>query len=214
LSLIVAIVGLCLAVQALLAIRLLTAVMLAVPPFAAAWILVQANGPGASALRQAGRRLARQVAEAFPSFRMEVMILASASFAGTLVAEALPAEAIAAGLKGAALPGVAVPALVMALMLLAGQLAINPVLTVTVLAAALPPPAALGASPTAVAIAYMAGWGLCVGASPFTLTTLIIGRIAGESGRMIGLVWNGRFTALAFLLASLWLALLTRLMPA
>jgi len=214
LALVGGIVGLSLAVQALLAIRLLEAVILAVPPFAAAWMVAQEGGRGAGALRHAGRRLARQVVEAFPSFRMEVMILASASFAGTLVAEALPANTIAGALRALALPGEAVPALVMALMLLAGQLAINPVLTVTVLAAALPPPLAMGASPTAVAVAYMAGWGLCVGASPFTLTTLIIGRIAGESGRTVGLGWNGRFTALAFLLASLWLAALTPLLPA
>jgi hypothetical protein len=144
---------------------------------------------------------------------MEVMILASASFAGALVADALPAAAIAASLKALALPGEAVPAMVMALMLGAGQLALNPVLTVTVLAAALPPPASLGASPTVVAVAYMIGWGLCVGASPFTLTTLILGRIAGVSGRVVGQRWNGPFTLLAFLLASLWLALLTRALP-
>ena len=200
------------AAEVALAIRLIDAVVLMLPVLAFGWLVIQrlGHGPG-PALRGAARRLGGQVVEAFPGFRTEVTILVSAALAGTLVAAALPADAIADAMRAAALPGALVPVLVLLLVVGGGLAGLNPVVTVTIVGAALPAPAALGADPVAVAAAYMAGWGLAVGSSPFALTTLIVGRMAGESGARVGLGWNGRYTAAGIALVALWLVLLSLL---
>ena len=118
------------------------------------------------------------------------------------------AEAIASSNFSRSVAGL-IPGLVVALIVLTGQLAMNPIISVSIVSAILPPPDALGTTPAVVAASYMIGWGLCVGGSPFTLSTLIIGGIAGKSGRFVGHVWNGTYTIIGVLLVLAWFAFLS-----
>ncbi len=86
----------------------------------------------------------------------------------------------------------------------AGQLGMNPILIVTLIAPLIPSAASLGVDPTALVVALTAGWVMSAASSPFTATTLLIGSFAGVSARHVGLVWNGTFTIVCCFVLSLW----------
>src|SRR5690606_26271655 len=130
------------------------AVMLCVPLAAVCWLAVQHGGDPAATARTLGAR----AAAVFPGWRMELAILGSAGFAGAMAAPLVPTGAVAAAFAALDLPGAAAPGLVVALMALGGQLALNPIVTVSLIGAALPPPEVLGVAPAALAAAYMIGW--------------------------------------------------------
>jgi hypothetical protein len=212
-SLIIFIFAVTVALEKSLNIRLLDAVILCVPVIAVCWMLLQSARRGiAVACSLTLRRTLRQVVRVFPTYRMEVTILSSAGFAGTMVAAALPTDLIAAGIRGAHMPPELVPGLIVWLVVIGAQLAMNPIITVAIVAAVLPPPEALGTTAPVVAAAYMTAWGISVGGSPFTLSTLMIASISGKSARFVGHVWNGAYTVVALLLATAWLALLSVLL--
>jgi hypothetical protein len=123
-----------------------------------------------------------------------------------MAAPLVPAGAVAAAFEALRLPGAAAPGLVVVLMALGGQLALNPIITVSLIGAALPPAEALGAAPAALAAAYMIGWGVAAGSSPFTLSTLIVAGLAGRSGQEVAWRWNGGFSLAAIAAAALALA--------
>ena len=184
-----------------LELRIIQSVMLSVPLIAFAWMLLQGRGRPDRLVR----RLVTQAVTRYPAQRMEVVILASAGFAGTLIAAALPVEAIAARFDALAIPGLLLPLLIFWFVVIGAQLALNPILTVTIAGAVLPAPLALGAPPEAVAAAYMMAWGIGTVASPFTLSVLIIAGIAEKDSRQVAWRWNGVFSLAMMLTASAWL---------
>lgn len=200
-------------VEKALAIRLIDAVIVCVPVIAIAWMLLQA--PRRRVAVKTGlvcRRTRRQITDVFPAYRMEITILSSAGFAGTMIAAGLPTDAIAEAIRAIQLPPELVPGLIVWLVVIGSQLAMNPIITVAIVAAVLPPPDVLGTTAPVVAASYMTAWAIAVGGSPFTLSTLMIGAIAGKTGRFVGHIWNGAFTLLALILATAWLAALSVLL--
>ena len=202
-------------VEGITDLRLIVAVIVTVPVIATGWILAQGLFMGVRrALARTARRLWRQTVVVYPTYRMEITILVSAAFAGSMIATVLPTDRIAGLLLSGALPTVMIPVAVVWLVVLGGQVGLNPIITVIVVGTAMPAPDVLGIPPYMLAAAYMAGWGLCIGASPFTLTTLIIARMSGRTGREVGHDWNGRFTILGLIAVSVWMVGLTMaLMP-
>ena len=191
------------AAEEALDLRLIIAVMLTVPLAGIAWIVWQlrARGPG-RATAELGRRLGHQVRTTFPAYRAGIAILASAGFGGTLVAAALPRQQIADWLIAVDLPAAAVPILIVAIITLGGQVALNPIITITVLSAVLPPLDAIGVPPSLAGAAVLLGFSLCVGSSPFGLFALMTARLANRPVGEITYRWNGWFTALSFLAVS------------
>lgn len=187
-----------------LELRIIQAVLLSVPAIAAGWMLRQEAG------RPAGlaRRLVTQALTRYPAQRMEVVILASAGFAGTLIATALPIEAIAARFDALAIPGALLPLLIFLFVVAGAQLALNPILTVTIAGAVLPAPLALGAPPEVVAAAYMTAWGVGTVGSPFTLSVLIVSGIAEKDSRTVAWRWNGAFFLTMVAAMGAWLTLM------
>ncbi|MEQ9639526.1 MAG: hypothetical protein RIM84_05825 [Alphaproteobacteria bacterium] len=186
------------ALEEMLQVRLVIAVMASVPVIALIWIGWQLHENGAGrAAAILGRRLGQQVLVTFPAYRTEMAILASAGFGGSLVAAALPRQAIAAALVAADLPAAAIPIGILLAIVLGAQLALNPIITITVVAAVLPPLAAVGVSPELAAVASMLGFGLAVGGSPFMLFLLMTARLAGRAPGEVAYRWNGGYTVLA-----------------
>jgi hypothetical protein len=191
-------------------IRLIEVVVMVLPMLALAWIAIQSRGGSVLLSTTRFRRNIHDLLSiSFPSFRMEVTILASAGLAGNLVAAALPTEQIAAWISALSLPSAVIPALVVWLVVLGGQVAMNPIVTVTIVGAILPAPLLLGADPSLVAASYMLAWSACVANSPYSLTTLITAGIGGVEGREVAYKWSGWFNIAVMVALSIWLTALS-----
>jgi hypothetical protein len=180
-------------------------VMLIVPILSAVWIAIQnvSDRPLAVALN----RTASYISTDLPGYRSEIVLLMMAGFIGTLGARLLSPLMEASAIDITGIPGWQILIGIVWLIPLTGQLGMNPILSVSLLAPLLPEAAAMGVTPADIIVAVTAGWALSGASSPYTATTLIIGSIGKVSALHVGVRWNGTYTLLCGLVLSLWVAI-------
>nr|WP_255616853.1 hypothetical protein [Aurantimonas sp. VKM B-3413] len=187
--------------EILTGLRVIAVVMLIVPLISLGWIAIQVSG-GAGPHLGLGGRLTKLAFSEFPSYRSELVLLVMAGVIGAIGGALLkPLTAGHAIDFGIAPPWIILVAMIWIIPLL-GQAGMNPILSVSLLAPLLPDPAAMGVSPNVVVLALTAGWSLAGATSPFTATTLLIGRLGHTTALKVGLVWNRSFVLIAGLALS------------
>ena len=177
------------------------AVVAIAPVFAVLWLRLQKAGD------PSGFRTSDRLGQFFfadlPGYNSELVLLTTATFLGVLGSGlALQTQAAA----GFSLPFDGRMVLVgsMWLVVAAGILGVNPLLSVSLLAPWIVGAIGAEVSPGAIVTALTAGWMLCAISSPLTATTVLVGRLTGESALRIGFVHNGILTLVAGLLLSVW----------
>lgn len=185
-------------------IRAVGVVMVVVPIISACWIALQNIGdrPIARTLSQAGEYLVRDL----PSYRSELLLLTMAGFIGTLGAKLVAPLFAASGFDLTVFPGWMILVALVWLIPITGQIGMNPILSVSLIAPLLPTAWEMGVTPAAVTTALTAGWALSGASSPFAATNLLLGNIARVSAWHVGMIWNGAYTALSALVLSAWVA--------
>ncbi|MBO0663989.1 hypothetical protein J1C48_15530 [Jiella sp. CQZ9-1] len=187
-------------------LRIIAIVMLFVPLISVAWIAYEAGYPS-----ETRRRLARMALVEFPSYRSEIVLLVMAGIIGTLGAALIKPLAAGHVLDLSVVPVWLVVIAPVWIVPLLGQLGMNPILSVSMAAPLLPSAASLGLSPNLLVAAITAGWALAGATSPFTATTLLIGRLGHTTALRVGLVWNGAFTLVVAITISVLLMILAQL---
>ncbi|MFT3690329.1 hypothetical protein [Paenirhodobacter sp.] len=205
--------ALALSIEGLAGLPLNRAVLAALPLAGLIWLAAQHRRfPAPMAARLIGRRLVREGTRTFPRFRTEIAILSSAGFIGTLLSALVPPPVMGAALMAVPLHALLLPGYFTLLVLLAGLAGLNPIVTVSILGAALAAVPAPGVPRDILALALMAGWTLTINASAMTASSMIVGDLVNRSAREVTLLWNGRFALLAWLVLSGWFALLVLLL--
>lgn len=201
------------AVEEVLHVRLVVGVMMVTPLIGAAWIFVQQDRGGAFSAPAAatGRRLVAHGRRVFPAYRMEVALLASAAFVGSVIAALLPEALVRDALASTPVPPWVLLAALAWLVVAFGQIGFNPVLSVTILSGALPSPAVFGVPPEAMAVALSGAWALTGATSPFTASVLGIAQLAGRDPGRLGREWNGGFALIGLVLLSAWIGVVAHL---
>jgi hypothetical protein len=204
LALLMALVG---GIKVVTGVRAVAAVMMAAPMLSLGWIWLQERDANARPLALVGRRAVTYVVHDLADFRAELVLLIMAATIGALGASLLGPVVARAGLDAATVPGWIIVVALVWLAPVAGQLGMNPILSVSLVAPLLPAPSALGVSPAAVIVALTAGWALGGASSPFTATTLLVGAFGRVSAHRVGLQWNGLYTMLGGGLMCVWVAI-------
>lgn len=184
-----------------------SALMLASPTVTALWIIVQ-HKEARSNLAALRSRLRTIAIESVPAGTPEAITLACAGYIGAVVVALVNPEQVAevTGITSIAEPWLYL--LAMAAIPVLSNLAMPPILTVTVLGGLFSTLPFAGISPDLFACALIWGWALNLTASPFGGVPLILGRITGISSTRLSWHWNGVFSLLMFLWCSVWLALI------
>lgn len=201
-------VGLLLAIVAMMKLvfdfRLIEAVVAVGPAFWLIWVLLQNVNSGArSAGRMASLRLYRIVREQFPATSPEVVVLASAAFIGAAIAALMPALGLETLLDFSHWPAAALIAAPAAFVMVAHQVAINPIITVTIVGAVVQQ---AGLDPTlaaAIAVALGVAWATTVVVSPFGISVLLLARLADRPALTVSWGWQGLYAPLALAVAVL-----------
>lgn len=180
-------------------VRVVGVVMPVVPVIALIWVWIQTGS--AAAL---GRHLRRYAIEELPAYHSELTLLMMAGYIGSVGAALIVPLMARSGVDLAGLPAWVVLVALVWIIPVLGQIGMNPILSVTLLAPLVPSGAALGISPETVVVALTCGWALSGATSPFTATTLLIGSFAGVSATEVGLRWNGGYFFVCALLLTLW----------
>ena len=183
-------------------VRIVGLVAVLVPAIALAWMLIQhwSDAPFAST----GAQIKNYVLVELPGYRGELILLMMAGYIGTVGSQLLGPLMLSAGLDLSVVPPWIILVSFVWIIPLAGQIGMNPILAVTLIAPLIPDAVSLGVQPTALVVALTAGWALSGASSPFTATTLLIGSFAGISALRVGLVWNGVYSLICGLVLSLW----------
>ena len=188
--------------QMLSGVRTVGVVASVVPFVSAGWVYAQG---------EPGRRLAYLRTRALNymrrdllAYRGEITLLSMAAYIGTVGSTLVAEWLAAAGLDLSQVPTAVILVGLVWVFSFAGQIAMNPILTASMILPLLPAATAMGVSPTAIQVAVTAGWALSGSNSPFTATTLLTGSFAGKSAWHVGLRWNGLYTLLCGLALSVW----------
>jgi len=191
--------------SALTDVRIVGLVVVIVPVIALVWMLIQhwAHAP----IRSVAMRVGDYVTKELPGYRGELTLLMMAGYIGTVGSALLGPLMQRAGLDLSVLPAWAILVSFVWLIPLAGQIGMNPILAVTLIAPLIPGADSLGVAPSAIVVALAAGWALSGASSPFTATTLLIGSFAGISALRVGWVWNGVYTLSCGIALSIWVVL-------
>ncbi len=128
----------------------------------------------------------------------ELVILATAAFVGTVLAHYMHGMVDASPLAGRLEISAAI-ALVPAVMVACGMLAINPILSGTILIGALKP-VWPGDDLHMLALSVIIGWGITSAGTPFTANVLIAARNMNIRASILAFDGNGRLTVLALAL--------------
>lgn len=199
--LVISVIGL----SAITDVRIVGLVVVIVPVIALVWMLIQhwAQAPVLSVARRVGDYVTKEL----PGYREELTLLMMAGYIGTVGSALLGPLMQRAGLDLSVLPPWLLLVSFVWLIPLSGQLGMNPILAVTLIAPLIPGAGNLGVTPTAIVVALASGWALSGASSPFTATTLLIGSFGGISALRVGWVWNGVYTVLCGMMLSLWVVL-------
>ncbi|MBM9595407.1 hypothetical protein [Roseitranquillus sediminis] len=185
-------------------------VMVTVPSIALCWvagqIIVESGRLDPDSL---GRRCMSFIETDLPEARGEVVLLAMAGFIGTLGSGLLGPVVAEAGLDLSAVPPALLLICVFLVVPVTGQIGMNPILAVSLIAPLLPSPDAMGISPVAVVVAITAGWALSGATSPYTASTLLVAYFGKVSATRVGLQWNGLFVAFSMIALGAWILTVT-----
>lgn len=184
-------------------IRIVGVVLVVVPLLSLAWAVIQARGGGVTLATRARGFLF----EDLPGYRGEIVLLMMAGYIGTLGAPLLAPIMAGLGIDFGAVPGWVLLVGLVWLIPVLGQLGMNPILGVTLIAPLIPSPEVLGVSPSALVTAIVAGWTISGICSPFTATTLLVGAFGNVSALHVGLRWNGSYVAIVGTALCLWVLL-------
>jgi hypothetical protein len=185
-------------------IRAVGVVIVVVPLIAVVWTGIQARD--SRPLATIGRSAASYLGRDLPGYRGELVLLMMAGFIGTLGGILMVPLLASSGVNLAAIPALAILVALVWIIPLTGQIGMNPILTVSMIAPILPGAASIGVSPADIVVAITAGWALSGASSPYTATTLLIGSFGGVSAIHVGVIWNGAYTLLCGVLLSAWVA--------
>lgn len=202
LGLLIVIVG---GLKAMVDVRVPGIVILVVPVISFAWVAMQAQT--GKRLRHALGRARSYMFDDLPTYRGEITLLMMAGYIGISGADLLVPVVVATGADLSAIPAVVFLIGFVWLIPIAGQLGMNPIMAVSLVAPLIPPAAALGVTPTAILVAITSGWALSGASSPYTATTLLVGSFAGRSATWVGLRWNGLYSLICAVVLSLWVTL-------
>ena len=185
-----------------LGLRVVGIVMVVVPTIALAWAAMMHVRLGAEA--DLGARARVFLGRELPGYRGELVLLMMAGYIGAVGAPLLQPMVLSLGLDPDRLPAFVVLPLLLWIIPVLGQLGMNPILAVTLIAPLIPSPEALGVSPSALVAAIVSGWALSGATSPFTATTLLIGSFGGVSATHVGIRWNGVYFLISATLLTGW----------
>lgn len=187
--------------------RIVSALMLASPLVTAMWLVVQhrKNSAGTAAFID---RLRHITGQSVPAGVPEAVTLASAGYIGVIVVALINPHWFTdiTGITSLGAPWLYL--LVMALVPLLSNLAMPPILTVTVMGGLYSTVPFKSIDPNLLACSLSWGWALNLTGSPFGGVPLILGRITQIPGTRLSWQWNGAFSVIMFLWCSVCIALL------
>jgi hypothetical protein len=179
-----------LATKVVLGSSLLVAVLSTVPFIAIIWLVIQHQRFGLrAAVAVTRRRLRRQTLELLPQTRPESVVLGAAAFMGVGISALVAAGGVSDWLASAGMPGAAVAIGSFLLIFLLAQIAVTPLITVTIVGTTVMHMDPLPLPPLALALALQAAWSLSSCISPYTGGTLTLARMFGKPASIVQR-WN------------------------
>lgn len=198
-----------LAVAELIDSSLLVGMLVSVPIVCAPWMMLCMPGPSlAKCYQQTMARLKLHAVEQFPTYRSEASMVGTAGALGVLLSAAVPKELMAELLISLHLSGLPLAIALVLTILVGGQLALVPLVTVSILASVLPAPELLGLRYEVLVLAFVGGWAFATQSSVFSGTTLVTARLFNRSAATVAYAWNGLFVLTGSALLCLMVAAL------
>jgi len=193
-------------------LRAVAVVMLVVPIFSLIWISCQnykAKNLNFLYLKTKGR-VSEYIFKDIINYKSELILLIMAAFIGTMASSIIEPYINNNVMNFSNTPSWLILIGILWIMPITGQIGMNPILAVYLIAPLLPQATDLGVSPNAIILALTSGWALSGISSPYTASTLLIADLGKISAIQAGLRWNGVFTLIGGSLLSIWVVIFSQ----
>lgn len=202
------------AVSAVLDLRMISGILIAIPLIALTWQTIQHRGRAhPRPMRAAARALVVETLPKLPSFRSEMVIFATSGAIAIMILPLIDVTALGAGIAALGLgEGLVMVAGFLCIVLMA-FVGVNSIVTVSVLMGVLPNLPGFDFVPIQLALMALLGWTVSVGVSPLSAAVRITARSIGQEASTLGLRWNLVYTTAAAALIILALLLAAALTP-
>jgi len=193
-------------VSVLTGLQMFSALLMCVPFIGVIWIAFQYNRSNARLTAAlVVRRIGRSFPVTFTNQRNEVALFASSGFIGVILIPLIDPVWINQWIEHANIGDAWLMIIVSLTIILSSLVAINPIITVTLILGVLQQLPGLSISPTVQVIVISLTWAVFAGLSPFTAALRFISSFSNVSPLVFGIIWNGVFnlTVLIVLYAAL-----------
>ena len=175
------------------------------------WLFSCLPGDSISArLSRAGAHFRRHAKYRFPTYRLETSIVATAGALGVILSYLVPAEQVTTLISATQLTGLALVMMLASIVVFLGQLAVVPLVSVSILASILPPPESLGISPELLTLAFLGAWSITAQSSIFSGLTIATARLFQQTPGGIAYRWNLLYSGTGFVVLAALLFICAR----
>lgn len=183
-------------------IPLVSAIMIAAVPVSLVWLFIQYLENPAHPWPEFASRARGVLTQSIPAGSPEAATLGLAGFIGILGASLVDHSWLAESTIMNGVNPLLVYISVAAIVPLASCIGLPPMMAVTFVGGILVNMPALGLQPSVLGLSLLIGWGLNLTGSPFSAASLVLYRVTGIPGTMHSWRWNGVFTILSWMVAS------------
>lgn len=181
--------GAVIALNSLAPVSFQQALLLVLPSYAVLWMARTGRGVTGTALPAIARML-RDSLRSFSAITSELGVFASGGLLSVLVIAVLPVEEIRALASDIGMTPVAAIWALSLTMYISGCLAINPIISASVLGSLVSQVGIVGLGIPAAALTLMGTWSAVMCFSPFITTVAYAGALIGQSPVTVGMRWN------------------------
>ncbi|MBW8638851.1 hypothetical protein K1W69_16765 [Hoeflea sp. WL0058] len=203
LSVSAALVGLAWMIRHASGIPLVSGIMIAAVPVSILWLFVQCLENPAHPWPVFVNRARGVFTQSIPAGSPEAATLGLAGFIGILGASLVDHSWFAGSTFMDGVNPLLVYISVAAIIPLASCIGLPPMMAVTFVGGILVDMPGLGLQPSVLGLSLLIGWGLNLTGSPFSASSLVLYRVTGIPGTVHSWRWNGVFTILSWVVASI-----------
>ena len=173
-----------------MSISIATTVTLLIPFFTIIWLWIQSRGR-LRALYVGP--LKNMISIRLPQQASETSVIVAAGFIGPILLALIPFDHVSSFIQSTQMPSSVLVSVIFLAVIGFGLVGFNPILSITIAAAAFSKPELLGISQLMLMLVLLTAWSITAQFSPFTATTIVTGRLFGVSSRTLTLSWNAVF---------------------
>lgn len=175
------------------------AIILTCPLFGFLWFIVE--GIGNTPFLDGCRKFTTDLSDELNTMQTEIAVICCGSFIGVLLSGILSPEMLSKAVGMFGVQGFMLALAACLAVILSSLVGVTPFLSVTLIGSAFGNSEVYGLSPYVFALSLLLGWAFVLNLSPFTVSSILLGKVLGCRPKELSLEWNFVYSLIGLVIA-------------